>query len=473
MVTTMAEAALGALIGFLTTGTVVARDQDLVQELESPYRAVRARAFERLTSLRDDELRRQFLLHESVALRRAAAMWFRDRPDPRAESLLVDRLFAETDAGVRALLADALAQLPAKSVLAACRERLTAQDAASQQSIYDRLLRTAVQARFEERMSDGEIPGFYDGQFEALWELDPAMPERLIEYSRDPGFHFVFRALAVMALHETRRDSLEHDLAPLLLDVDEEFWVDRMAFLLPRPPDAETVELRREAELSKYARFSLAKAGKPAALTEMIGRMDAELDRGRALLDSRLQDPDFLDQNESILREWLLGILFETGYYFQQFDDYDRAAERYRQLIERYPEARACQSAHYNLACIESIRNRPTLALHHLRAAVRLGFDDYRWLQEDGDLAPLRELDEFQSIVESARRGGGADAVGQHWMEKVISHLPPGRSLFDLAPAEQERILTLVRRELSEGEVRSLLESAPQAQRERLRLLLR
>jgi tetratricopeptide (TPR) repeat protein len=54
----------------------------------------------------------------------------------------------------------------------------------------------------------------------------------------------------------------------------------------------------------------------------------------------------------------------------------------------------------YNLACSYSLLKRPTDALDALRTAVRLGYDDFQYLSQDTDLAPLRQTPEFRRFVE-------------------------------------------------------------------------
>ena len=54
----------------------------------------------------------------------------------------------------------------------------------------------------------------------------------------------------------------------------------------------------------------------------------------------------------------------------------------------------------YNLACSYSMLKRPSEALDALRTAVKLGYDDFRYLSEDSDLAPLRQTPEFRQFVE-------------------------------------------------------------------------
>ncbi len=320
-----------------------------------------------------------------------------------------------------------------------------------------------TQETLEAIMSDEAVPGFYDGQFRRLWPIDPTVSDLLLEIAKDPSYHFVARVLAVMALHDSQRPNLAEDLAPLILDEREEFFINRQSFFSPRVRRPADLEIRRLADLSRYARFSLAKAGIVKPIQRMIRKMDEELELNRGILESRGSEDGRAITAEDWHRIWLRNLLFETGYYFQQFDDYDSAVKRYRELVERYPESDACQNAYYNLACIASIRKRPAEALRSLNLAVQLGFTDHEWLLEDGDLAPLRELPEFQRIVENARMGKlNEDFVdGSTWLSRLVPFLPPGKLFFELEVVEQMRVLKEHGGELTAAERSALLEVAP------------
>lgn len=443
-------------------GSPTSLGAELRSQLESPFRNQRRRAME---ALRDRARRGEvslidLLRDSSAAVRRAAAEVVVETPVGGEAPNLLEALEREADSEVRVVLVDALAHVGVATDerLAPFRAEGIQSDKASQ---YERYLIGRIRATFESLIHDGTIPGFYDGQFKTLWKLDPQMPERLIAMARDESYHFVIRVLAIMALHETRRPSLEKDLGPLLLDPEEEFHIARSEwFQWGRRLNAARLYLLLRAELSRYARFSLAKAGQTRQIMNMIRRMDQELRMNEMRLHSRSTDDLFAEHQ----REWLRLLIFETGYFYQQFDDYDHAIERYLRLVQNHPEARACQSAYYNLACIASIRNDRAKALTYLRRAVELGFTDYEWLREDGDLAPLREDAEFQRIIEMARTGQITDA-GTSWLVRLTPLLPPGRGFFELTRRQQLEVLEGVAGELTEPEVRGLLRSSPDAQR--------
>jgi Flp pilus assembly protein TadD len=55
---------------------------------------------------------------------------------------------------------------------------------------------------------------------------------------------------------------------------------------------------------------------------------------------------------------------------------------------------------HYNLACSLSLKENHEEALAVLRSALELGYTDFKWMSEDTDLDNLRQLPEFNALVD-------------------------------------------------------------------------
>ncbi|MGD9872634.1 MAG: hypothetical protein AB7T27_00030 [Kiritimatiellia bacterium] len=53
----------------------------------------------------------------------------------------------------------------------------------------------------------------------------------------------------------------------------------------------------------------------------------------------------------------------------------------------------------YNLACSHALTGSADDAFAALEKAVRLGYDEYEWMQEDGDLESLRSDPRFKAIL--------------------------------------------------------------------------
>ncbi len=402
-------------------------------------------------------------------MRRAAARLLAKAPDPALEGDLRLALVREKDPGVVEPLVAALARLPVcvNALRPAIEESRDARLAAA----FARLMRAVAIDAIAAKMRDGSVPGFYDGQFADLWPLTPDLPEELLRVAYDDAHHLVVRVLAVMALAETKRPTLERDFAGLLKPESDER--ERMDWRFRvRGQNVIDVLLDREFALSKYVRFALAKAGQTAAIRRMIRELDDYLADPHQRRDIALRGDD--DRGAAYWRaEFLRELAFDVGYYYQQFDDYASAERRYRDLLVRFPESRVCENCHYNLACICSIQGRRREALDHLRDAIRCGFTNDAWLLEDGDLAPLRDDPEFRSLVELARTGS-VDDTGRDWIRRLQHFLPAGtRSLFELPPDLQREVLARAASDLSEAQRRRVIQDAPVEQRPRLERVLR
>ena len=74
-----------------------------------------------------------------------------------------------------------------------------------------------------------------------------------------------------------------------------------------------------------------------------------------------------------------------------------------RRLVRLQPSN---PTAHYNLACSLALTRRRADALRELRRALDLGYDDFRWMQQDPDLASLRDDPEFRALFPAVGKSG-------------------------------------------------------------------
>jgi hypothetical protein len=273
-----------------------------------------------------------------------------------------------------------------------------------------------VAAELGALMRDGGVPGFYDGQFDAL----TGSFEDLARLASDPDVHTTMRMMAVMALQEASDDPelLTAILEPLIIPAEFEFEIEKDAYsnnFSYTPPGDEVIREELRASLSRHARFALAKAGRrldepamTALILEKIGIMEEHLKfmRQRVLrADHRLsRRPN--DDVEFAKVTW-----FNIGYHYQQFDDYKNAARWFSDLCDSLPAGRDTRWARYNLACMSALSGDPTEAVAHLRRAYGAGFTDVSWMQEDGDLDSLRGREDFEALIQLMLSGEGTSPL--------------------------------------------------------------
>ncbi len=71
-----------------------------------------------------------------------------------------------------------------------------------------------------------------------------------------------------------------------------------------------------------------------------------------------------------------------------------------RKLVRLQPDN---ATAHYNLACSLALSKRNTDALRALGEAVKLGYDDFDWMQQDPDLEPLKQHPLFLQLLDTLK----------------------------------------------------------------------
>ena len=67
-----------------------------------------------------------------------------------------------------------------------------------------------------------------------------------------------------------------------------------------------------------------------------------------------------------------------------------------RKLVRLRPDY---ATAHYNLACSLALSRRRKDALRSLARAIELGYDDREWMEQDPDLAGLKNLPAFRQML--------------------------------------------------------------------------
>ncbi|MDB6168698.1 MAG: Tetratricopeptide 2 repeat protein [Verrucomicrobia bacterium] len=67
-----------------------------------------------------------------------------------------------------------------------------------------------------------------------------------------------------------------------------------------------------------------------------------------------------------------------------------------RKLVRLLPDN---ATAHYNLACSLALSKRKSAALRSLQAAVKLGYTDLDWMQQDPDLDGLKHHPGFSVLL--------------------------------------------------------------------------
>ncbi|WP_414661455.1 TPR end-of-group domain-containing protein [Horticoccus sp. 23ND18S-11] len=118
---------------------------------------------------------------------------------------------------------------------------------------------------------------------------------------------------------------------------------------------------------------------------------------------ARTHDPDFeIRFFESVLRRepaYAAVVELLGGLYTRQGRIAD-GLKMDRKLVRLQPDN---ATARYNLACSLALSKRKSDALRELRAAVKLGYTDFDWMQQDPDLDALKRHPEFQALLQTLK----------------------------------------------------------------------
>lgn len=97
-------------------------------------------------------------------------------------------------------------------------------------------------------------------------------------------------------------------------------------------------------------------------------------------------------QRESDLREGLK--LYKAG-------KYEEALEKFESVLGSKPELNEASVASYNVACCYSKLNQVQAGLSALEDAMKAGYDDFKRIRSDPDLANLRVSEEFEPLLKN------------------------------------------------------------------------
>ncbi|KAK7247265.1 hypothetical protein RIF29_42145 [Crotalaria pallida] len=107
-------------------------------------------------------------------------------------------------------------------------------------------------------------------------------------------------------------------------------------------------------------------------------------------MQNYLRKKDQKERRERELREGLL--LYKNA-------KYEEALEKFESVLGSKPEPEEAAVASYNVACCYSKLNQVQAALSSLEEALNAGFEDFKRIRTDPDLANVRKSEEFDPLV--------------------------------------------------------------------------
>ncbi|MEQ8765691.1 MAG: hypothetical protein RL885_17335, partial [Planctomycetota bacterium] len=289
--------------------------------------------------------------------------------------LVLDLLSREREGRVQERLVWALARLGDVAAEMAARFESGALSA----ELFELYQRERLLQLLQRTLRDGTIPGFYDGQFDALSPLQPGLVDQLLFIGAHPSLNASLRGMAVAAIgsHGDRED---------VSRLQEVFMVDPRTEIEHLVESTEETEERARAQLSQYARWSAWRLGDKVLPLEPINELQRRHDQIQSKYHPRA--PEYL---------------FQIGYGYLRLRLLDKAEQSFSRFVDEYEGTtiqRFLSSVHYNLACIHALRSEVGPAIQELRLARENGFTDIGWLLEDRDLEKIRDDPRFRAFLE-------------------------------------------------------------------------
>lgn len=372
---------------------------DFAAGLDDAYYCRRYASIKKLASLGEEvlPLMERLLQHAIPRVRAGAAEAMGRLNSEQAIPSLIEALKQESSTMVKQRIAQALAR---SGILPDTIER--PHDLKQDKLLKDLYNETALKEALEEIMHFGRTPGFYDGQFSSLWRISEDVFDYVMRIAVDDDYAYQDRVLAIMALHERKERDILSGIFPLIMDPETELRMEWDEFITFDITERFILD-NRARNLSKYARFSLAKAGMPGYNLAKIKVMKEWLHRNGDRVFRELKP---WEKESSVLsfdpyRDFGRNQLLDIGYNYQQYDQFEDAEVWYKLLIEKFgnsDDTRLIAEAHYNLACLYSVTGETALAITHLEQSIEKGFLDLSWMERDKDLDAIRVLPEYKTL---------------------------------------------------------------------------
>ncbi|PKU59103.1 hypothetical protein MA16_Dca014845 [Dendrobium catenatum] len=139
--------------------------------------------------------------------------------------------------------------------------------------------------------------------------------------------------------------------------------------------------------------------GKPIDNTELTEKEIIRAERNAGFISNRVREiqiqnymrkKEQKEQRENDLRE---------GLSLYKADKYEEALEKFESVLGSKPEPDEASVANYNVACCYSKLNQVNAGLSALEDALKAGYENFKRIRSDPDLANVRASEEFEALM--------------------------------------------------------------------------
>ncbi|MFH0889395.1 MAG: hypothetical protein V1871_09340 [Planctomycetota bacterium] len=90
-----------------------------------------------------------------------------------------------------------------------------------------------------------------------------------------------------------------------------------------------------------------------------------------------------------------------------QAGNYDKALETIQVMNNKFP---ANPLVLYNMTCVYSLMNKPEIAIPCLRDAVKCGWKNWKYMDDDADLDNIKDKDDYKKIRDELKKSSPDDS---------------------------------------------------------------
>lgn len=155
--------------------------------------------------------------------------------------------------------------------------------------------------------------------------------------------------------------------------------------------------------------------GKPIDTAELTEKEIIRAERNAGFISNRVREIQIENYTRKIEQKKRREKDLRVGLSLYKDGQYEAALERFESVLGSKPEPPEVSVASYNVACCYSKLNQVQAALSALEEAMKAGYEDFKRIRSDPDLANVRTSEEFQTILknydESFINEGAIDAI--------------------------------------------------------------
>ncbi|CAH9122481.1 unnamed protein product [Cuscuta epithymum] len=139
--------------------------------------------------------------------------------------------------------------------------------------------------------------------------------------------------------------------------------------------------------------------GKMDSMGELSEKEIIRQERNAGFISDRVREIQFTNAMRKKEQKERRGMDLREGLHLYKSGKYEEALEAFESVLGSRPDPNEAAVASYNVACCYSKLNQIEAGLSALEDAMNAGFEDFKRVRTDPDLANLRTSHNFESLL--------------------------------------------------------------------------